>query len=78
MNEPLITWISVFIYTLFGLIVAVMAKRKFGRGMNDFFLGNRQMGGFVSVLTYAATKYSAFMMVGLAGLTYRFGACFSV
>jgi SSS family solute:Na+ symporter len=41
--------------------------------MNEFFLANRRIGGFVSALTYAATTYSAFMMVGLAGLTYRFG-----
>ena len=41
--------------------------------MNEFFLANRQLGGFVSALTYAATTYSAFMMVGLAGLTYKLG-----
>ncbi len=37
------------------------------------FLGNRQMNGFVSALSYSATTYSAFMMVGLAGLTYAGG-----
>lgn len=31
------------------------------------------MGGFVSALSYSATTYSAFMMVGLAGLTYQGG-----
>ena len=31
------------------------------------------MGGVVSALSYSATTYSAFMMVGLAGLTYRGG-----
>jgi len=53
--------------------VALMARRKLGQGMNDFFLGARQIGGFVSALTYAATTYSAFMMVGLVGLTYKIG-----
>jgi SSS family solute:Na+ symporter len=41
--------------------------------MNEFFLANRQLGGFVSAMSYAATTYSAFMMVGLAGLTYKMG-----
>jgi SSS family solute:Na+ symporter len=41
--------------------------------MNEFFLANRQFGGFVSAIMYAATTYSAFMMVGLAGLTYKIG-----
>jgi SSS family solute:Na+ symporter len=56
-----------------GIGVAVLAKRQLGRGMTDFFLANRQLGGFVSAMTYAATTYSAFMMVGLAGLTYKMG-----
>ncbi len=36
-------------------------------------LGGRSMGGVVSALSYSATTYSAFMMVGLAGLTYKGG-----
>jgi SSS family solute:Na+ symporter len=56
-----------------GLGVAALAKRQLGQGMNEFFLANRQLGGFVSAMSYAATTYSAFMMVGLAGLTYKMG-----
>lgn len=41
--------------------------------MGAYFLGDRKMGGFVSALSYSATTYSAFMLVGLAGLTYRGG-----
>ena len=53
--------------------MAALAKRQLGQGMNEFFLANRQLGGFVSAMSYAATTYSAFMMVGLAGLTYKMG-----
>src|SRR5690606_15117450 len=38
-----------------------------------YFLGDRKLGGFVSALSYSATTYSAFMLVGLAGLTYAGG-----
>jgi SSS family solute:Na+ symporter len=72
-NESIYTWLALILYTLVGIIVAAFARRKLGAGMNEFFLANRRIGGFVSALTYAATTYSAFMMVGLAGLTYSLG-----
>jgi SSS family solute:Na+ symporter len=73
MSQGLFVWSAIGIYVALGIAVAVMARRKLGSGINDFFLANRQIGGFVSALTYAATTYSAFMMVGLAGLTYKLG-----
>jgi SSS family solute:Na+ symporter len=72
-NESIYAWLTLFIYIILGIIIALLSKRKMGAGMNDFFLANRQLGGFVSALTYAGTTYSAFMMVGLAGLTYKLG-----
>ena len=72
-NESFYTWLALILYTLIGISVAILARRKLGTGMNEFFLANRHIGGFVSALTYAATTYSAFMMIGLAGLTYRLG-----
>ncbi len=66
-------WLTIGIYVVVGILVALLARKKLGAGMTEFFLANRQLGGFVSALTYAATTYSAFMMVGLAGLTYKLG-----
>jgi SSS family solute:Na+ symporter len=66
-------WLTIWVYIIVGVVVAFIARQKMGAGMNEFFLANRQLGGMVSALTYAATTYSAFMMVGLAGLTYKFG-----
>jgi SSS family solute:Na+ symporter len=73
MSETMFVWLGIGLYILLGVSIAFMARRKLGQGMNEFFLGNRQVGGFISALTYAATTYSAFMMVGLAGLTYKLG-----
>jgi SSS family solute:Na+ symporter len=73
MNESFYVWLAIGIYIVVGIVIAILARRKLGFGMNEFFLGNRSIGGFVSAMTYAATTYSAFMMVGLAGLTYKFG-----
>jgi SSS family solute:Na+ symporter len=73
MSESFYVWLAVVVYIVVGIVVAILARRKMGRGMTDFFLGGRRIGGFVSAMTYAATTYSAFMMVGLAGLTYKLG-----
>ena len=60
-------------YILIGSIVAWLSRHGMGQGMSEYFLANRSIGGLVAALTYSATTYSAFMMVGLAGLTYRGG-----
>ncbi len=73
MSDAFYTWLTLWIYIIIGIFVAMLARKKMGTGMNAFFLANRQLGGFVAALTYAATTYSAFMMVGLAGLTYKLG-----
>ncbi|WP_110666632.1 sodium:solute symporter family protein [Salinicola halophilus] len=70
-------WAAVGVYLLLGLAIAFLSRSDSTNGarvdMSGFFLGNRQMNGFVSALSYSATTYSAFMMVGLAGLTYAGG-----
>ncbi len=68
-----LVYAAMFIYIIIATVFAFMSKRGMGRGMTEYFLGNRAMGGFVSALTYSATTYSAFMMIGLAGLTYTGG-----
>jgi len=53
-----------------GVSVAVMKKNT---GQSQFFVGGGAIGWVVSAMTYAATTYSAFMMVGLVGLSYASG-----
>ncbi|WP_051149344.1 sodium:solute symporter family protein [Litchfieldella anticariensis] len=72
MTESLIWW-SVAIYLLVAIAIAILSRQGKSQDMSGYFLGNRQMNGFVSALSYSATTYSAFMMVGLAGLTYAGG-----
>ncbi|MCL6479101.1 MAG: sodium:solute symporter family protein [Peptococcaceae bacterium] len=61
---------ALLLYFTAGTVVAVYAKRGMAHGVSDFFIANRAVGGLVAALTYSATTYSAFMMIGLAGLTY--------
>ena len=66
-------WIGVAIYTVFALVTAWLSRHDAQGTMVGYFLGDRQMGGFASALSYSATTYSAFMLIGLAGLTYKGG-----
>lgn len=66
-------WTGVVVYIVFSLYIAYLSKHDKQDTMVGYFLGNRQMGSFVSALSYSATTYSAFMLIGLAGLTYSGG-----
>lgn len=72
MNSSIII-ISIACYLVAALVTAWLSRAGKATSMSSYFLGNRQMGGVVSALSYSATTYSAFMMVGLAGLTYAGG-----
>jgi len=63
--------ILIGIYAIIGTIIALYSKGA--KTQESFFIGNRNISGVVSALTYAATTYSAFMMVGLVGLSYATG-----
>lgn len=72
MNASWVWW-GIGVYVLITLAIAYGSRRQMIGGLSDYFLGNRTLGGFVSALSYSATTYSAFMLVGLAGLTYKGG-----
>ncbi|MBS3814808.1 sodium:solute symporter family protein [Candidatus Bipolaricaulota bacterium] len=71
--NPIYIWISLLSWMLIAIVIAYMAKRGLGEGAIEYFLGGRRLGGFISGLSYSATTYSAFMLVGLVGLTYKTG-----
>lgn len=73
MSNTALAWLAISLYVVFGFVIAMAARRHVGIGMSDFFLADRRVGGFISALTYSATTYSAFMLVGLVGLTYTGG-----
>lgn len=66
-------WLGVAIYVVFASVTAYLSRAGKSVSMSGYFLGDRQMGGFVSAMSYSATTYSAFMLIGLAGLTYSGG-----
>lgn len=73
MISPLLIWAAVLAFALIGGLIAWRATRANTGSADDYYLGGRHIGGMVSGLSYAATTYSAFMLVVLTGLTYRGG-----
>jgi len=66
-------YLAILIYFIIGTILSIGTLKNLGKSLIDYFLANRTLGPIVSSLTYSATTYSAFMMIGLAGLTYAHG-----
>lgn len=59
-------------YILVGSLLAVGYRRGI-RADRDYYVAGYGLSGLLSALTYAATTYSAFMIVGLVGFTYATG-----
>ncbi|RLI04635.1 sodium:solute symporter family protein [Candidatus Bathyarchaeota archaeon] len=55
------------------LLLVHYGRLKTGKGVEEYYIAGRNITGLVAALTYAATTYSVFMMVGLVGLTYAYG-----
>jgi len=66
-------WLSIGLFALVGLTLSIIATRANRGTVADYYLAGRKTGSVVAGLSYAATTYSAFMLVVLTGLTYRGG-----
>ena len=60
------------VYGVIGTAISFYVM-KAKQSQEDYFVGGRTISWFVAAMTYAATTYSAFMMVGLVGLSYATG-----
>ena len=69
-------WVCLGIAVWFaaGSAISYYTRKYVGRGVADYFIASRRLSALPAALTYAATTYSAFMLVGLVGLTYSLGA----
>lgn len=73
MISPELVWLVIGVFAALGIGIALLAARANSGTATDYYLGGRAVGGMVAGLSYAATTYSAFMLVVLTGLTYRGG-----
>lgn len=66
-------WVFLCAYLAAILVIAVMTSRKV-KSLNDFHLGGRNVGPWLSAFAYGTTYFSAVIFVGYAGkLGWNFG-----
>jgi len=62
------------IYFILGTVLAWASRRSLkSRNIREYYVAGGRLGTFLSALTYAATTYSSFMIVGLVGFAYATG-----
>ncbi|MDI3547379.1 MAG: solute:Na+ symporter, family [Halanaerobiales bacterium] len=71
--SPTYVYLAMFVYIIIGFIVAYASRKGMKKGIIEYFLAGRSTNGILAALSYSATTYSAFMMIGLAGFTYSGG-----
>ncbi|CNI44982.1 sodium/pantothenate symporter [Yersinia pekkanenii] len=62
-----------YLLMVFGLSVYAYTRRQTGNFLNEYFIGNRSMGGFVLAMTLTATYISASSFIGGPGAAYKYG-----
>ncbi|QKJ50259.1 sodium/pantothenate symporter [Proteus vulgaris] len=62
-----------YLLLVFLLSAYAYRKREKGEFLNEYFLGNRSMGGFVLAMTITATYVSASSFIGGSGAAYKYG-----
>jgi len=61
------------LYMIAGTVIAYISRKLGVASTRDYIVAGGRMGTLLSFGTYAATTYSAFMMIGLVGLAYSTG-----
>ncbi|MCE4607030.1 MAG: sodium:solute symporter family protein [Desulfurococcales archaeon] len=74
MEERLIIELTVLLLYIFLGTIGAIVGRKYGvKTSREYYIGGGRLGTFLAALTYAATTYSSFMIVGLVGIAYFTG-----
>ncbi|MEA9444330.1 sodium/pantothenate symporter [Candidatus Fukatsuia symbiotica] len=66
---PLIAYLML----VFALSIYSYTRRRTGNFLNEYFIGNRSMGGFVLAMTLTTTYIGASSFIGGPGAAYKYG-----
>ena len=65
-------WVILIIYLAVLAVIGVYSKRGL-KGTEDFFIGGRKMGAWVTAFSFVAAYFSSVVIVGGGGFGYKFG-----
>ena len=66
--------ISIVVYLLMTLFIGVYFSKK-NSSTDDFYLGGRKLGPFVTAMSAEASDMSSWLLMGLPGVAYLTGVC---
>ena len=68
-------WIILsFVIYMVGMLLIGITSAKKNKNADDYFLGGRNLGGWVAALSAQASDMSGWLLMGLPGCIYAFGA----
>ena len=68
-------WIILsFVIYMAGMLLIGITSAKKNKNADDYFLGGRNLGGWVAALSAQASDMSGWLLMGLPGCIYAFGA----
>ncbi len=67
------TILALLLYLIAVVAVGIVASRRAGRNLGEFYLGGRAMSEFVVALSAVVSGRSAWLMMGMVGLTFVYG-----
>ncbi len=72
MSNYLLYIIVLILYLLFLLLIGIFSARR-AKSEEDYYLGGRRIGSWVTALSYVAAYYSSVVIIGGGGFGYKFG-----
>ena len=72
MDKTYIIAATLIIYKLV-LITIGWAARKRTKSISEFFLGDKKIGPLITAISYSASNSSAWTLLGVSGIAYKFG-----
>lgn len=72
MDKTYIIAVTLTIYKLV-LIGVGWALRKRTKSISEFFLGGKKIGSLITAISYSASNSSAWTLLGISGIAYKFG-----
>jgi SSS family transporter len=73
MSSALVYTIVLFLYILTLFIIGLVSRKQMGGQAEDFYLGGRSSGAWVSSFAFVAAYFSSVVIIGGGGFGYKFG-----
>lgn len=73
-TENICILIAIIIYLTFTVAIGIMFSKR-NKTTDDFYLGGRKLGPFVTAMSAEASDMSSWLLMGLPGVAYLSGVC---